>query len=170
MFIQISPDALCVVTTTSKSIKNLTMLTLNYKWTFKGNIQNISINFNRYRDSNISKVAQIMDQNFIVRSHLKYKPWRWLPKEILQSLLSKYQTRDDRWIQGEKGESTRKEETILASTVGSIISEHQLPTCLRSPYFLKEEILPVPVLFIIVGLPTFFFSWKTKMCMSCKAQ
>lgn len=39
---------------------------------FRGNTQNYSIDFNK--DNNINKVAQIMDQNFMVRSHLKYKP------------------------------------------------------------------------------------------------
>lgn len=53
---------------------------------------------------------------------------------------------------------TRKEETMLASTIGRVIAVHQLPACLRSPYFLKEERLPVPGLFIIVGLPTFCLS------------
>lgn len=156
-----------------KSIKNLTMLILNYLQTFRGNTQNTDINFNRYRDSNINKVAQITERiscsgvhNIInVNNIINVKPQRWLPNEIFQSLLSKYQTRDNRWMQREKEECAREEETTLASTAGSIISGHQLPTCLRSPYFLKEEILPVPVLFIIVGLPTLFFSPERQKCL-----
>lgn len=35
------------------------------------NTQNIGINFDRHRNSNINRVAQIMGENFMVRSHLK---------------------------------------------------------------------------------------------------
>lgn len=84
------------------------------------NTWNNSINFSGHSDHNASRAVRVVNQNFMVRSHLKYKTKWWFLNFFFYRTCYLSIRRDTTARFRQKGEYTRNKETMLASTSGRV--------------------------------------------------